>query len=264
MIYTATKALKFLSIPVYTIFKNLAIIFIAYGEKLVFGSAVSSLTLVSFGLMIFSSVVAAWADVQHALDTHSDASDHVATLNAGYMWMLANCFFNAVFVLSMRKRIKVTGFKGYDTTFYNELLAIPILLSCSVLTEDWSAANVAANFPPESRAQILFAICLTGLCAVFISYTSAWCVRVTSSTTYSMVGALNKLPLAISGLVFFNAPVTFGSVSAIFLGFVAGMVYAFAKVKQGAQAPKDKDILPTTTAPPPPASDPSEKGSFKA
>ena len=34
MIYTSTWALKFLSIPVYTIFKNLTIILIAYGEVL--------------------------------------------------------------------------------------------------------------------------------------------------------------------------------------------------------------------------------------
>jgi GDP-mannose transporter len=62
-----------------------------------------------------------------------------------------------------------------------------------------------------------------------------------------MVGALNKLPLAISGLVFFNAPVTVASVSAIFVGFVSGIVYALAKV----WATKDKDAkttLPTTSA----------------
>ena len=58
-----------------------------------------------------------------------------------------------------------------------------------------------------------------------------------------MVGALNKLPIAISGLVFFDAPVTFGSVSAIFVGFVSGLVYAWAKVRQSL---KGKDTLPMT------------------
>jgi len=77
---------------------------------------------------------------------------------------------------------------------------------------------------------------ISGLSSVFISYTSAWCVRVTSSTTYSMVGALNKLPIAISGLIFFDAPVTGGSVSAIFVGFISGLVYAWAKIRQNAKA----------------------------
>lgn len=43
MIYTSSKALKFLSIPVYTIFKNLTIILIAYGEVLWFGGSVTTM-----------------------------------------------------------------------------------------------------------------------------------------------------------------------------------------------------------------------------
>src|SRR4051812_4520097 len=100
----------------------------------------------------------------------------------------------------------------------------------------------------------------SGAAAVFISYTTAWCIRVTSSTTYryvvlqerftpdgrhfsaadlpsirllrSMVGALNKLPVAASGMIFFGDPVNFGSVSAVGSGFVAGLVYAIAKQNQ--------------------------------
>lgn len=75
-----------------------------------------------------------------------------------------------------------------------------------------------------------------GAGAVAISYASTWCQRVTGSTTFSMVGALNKLPIAVSGLVFFDAPVTLGSVSAIFLGFVSGLVYAWAKVRERERA----------------------------
>lgn len=47
-----------------------------------------------------------------------------------------------------------------------------------------------------------------------------------------MVGALNKLPVAASGLIFFGDPVTFSSVTGIFTGFVAGLVYAIAKQTQ--------------------------------
>ena len=121
MIYTSTKALRFLSIPVYTIFKNLTIILIAYGEVLWFGGSVSSMALLSFGLMVFSSVVAAWADIKHALESHGSASGatsaQLETLNAGYLWMLMNCLSTAAYVLGMRKRIKVTNFKDFDSTF---------------------------------------------------------------------------------------------------------------------------------------------------
>lgn len=127
--------------------------------------------------------------------------------------------------------------------FYNNLLTIPVLIVCSLLVEDWSSANFYKNFPPESRNSLMIGMIYSGMAAIFISYCSAWCIRVTSSTTYSMVGALNKLPIAISGLIFFAAPVTVGSVSAIFIGFVSGMVYAWAKVRQSQAS---KNSLPTT------------------
>lgn len=52
MIYTGSKALQYLPIPVYTIFKNLTIILIAYGEVLWFGGRVTSMIIVSFTLMV--------------------------------------------------------------------------------------------------------------------------------------------------------------------------------------------------------------------
>ena len=121
MIYTGSKALQYLSIPVYTIFKNLTIIITAYGEVLWFGGSVTRLTLFSFGLIVLSSVVAAWADIQHALDIHGtsslEGSAKMSTLNAGYAWMMVNCFCTSTYVLGMKKRIKLTNFKDFDSKF---------------------------------------------------------------------------------------------------------------------------------------------------
>jgi GDP-mannose transporter len=125
--------------------------------------------------------------------------------------------------------------------FYNNLLSIPVLIVCSLIAEDWSSENLAKNFPLETRNALFIGMIYSGLAAIFISYCSAWCIRATSSTTYSMVGALNKLPIAVSGLIFFDAPITFGSVSAIFVGFVSGLVFAWAKVRQS----MSKSALPT-------------------
>jgi GDP-mannose transporter len=122
MIYTSILALKYLSIPVYTIFKNLTIILIAYGEVLWFGGTVTRIALFSFGLMVLSSVIAAWADIQHALSNYGHATgetnEALSTLNAGYMWMMANCLCTATYVLTMRKRIKLTNFKDFDSTLF--------------------------------------------------------------------------------------------------------------------------------------------------
>jgi GDP-mannose transporter len=114
MIYTSTKSLQYLSVPVYTIFKNLTIIVIAYGEVLWFGGSVTPLALLSFGLMVLSSVVAAWADTHSAAQT-AEAAAALATLNAGYAWMGMNVFCTASYVLGMRKVIKNMNFKDWDS-----------------------------------------------------------------------------------------------------------------------------------------------------
>ncbi|KAF6752958.1 GDP-mannose transporter [Ephemerocybe angulata] len=245
VIYTGSKSLQYLSIPVYTIFKNLTIILIAYGEVLWFGGKVTGMTFVSFVFMVVSSVIAAWSDIQGGLSgsatSYSTAVPYnrlqsiigvLSRLNAGYFWMLVNCLTSAAYVLTMRKRIKSTGFADWDTMFYNNLLSIPVLAVFSLIMEDWGSANLTRNFPPETRSFLLFAIAFSGAAAVGISYTTAWCVRTTSSTTYSMVGALNKLPVAASGMLFFGDAVTAGSVSAVGVGFFAGVIYAFAKNEQ--------------------------------
>ena len=45
----------------------------------------------------------------------------------------------------MRKRIKVTNFKDWDSMFYNNLLSIPVLVIFSFLFETWSSDNLERN-----------------------------------------------------------------------------------------------------------------------
>ncbi len=62
-----------------------------------------------------------------------------------------------------------------------------------------------------------------------------------------MVGALNKLPVAASGMIFFGDAVTLGSVSAIGVGFFAGLLYAVAKNNQKkAEQAAQQNVLPLT------------------
>ncbi|KAG0232052.1 GDP-mannose transporter into the lumen of the Golgi [Actinomortierella wolfii] len=228
MIYTGSKSLQYLSIPVYTIFKNLTIIMIAYGEVLWFGSRVTPMMLLSFSLMVLSSVIAGWADI----DLSRESYYQLAGYNPGYIWMFLNCLSSAGYVLYMRKRIKYFNFKDFDTVYYNNVLSFPVLLGLSFLLEGWSRDELALTFPEETRQSLFIAILLSGISSFTISYGSAWCVRCTSSTTYSMVGALNKLPVAASGILFMGDPASFGNICGITLGFLAGLLYSYSKTAQ--------------------------------
>lgn len=119
-------------------------------------------------------MIAAWADISDALTAGDPAvlqsegwgfqhlSGVVSKVNVGYFWMLINCLTSAAYVglsfarahnvangvmqvLTMRRRIKITGFSDWDSMFYNNLLSIPVLAFFSIVAEEWSAANLARN-----------------------------------------------------------------------------------------------------------------------
>lgn len=86
----------------------------------------TGLTLVSFGLMVMSSLLAASSDISNAISSMAGPStttgaeaqallgsgaEKLSQLNAGYLWMMVNCLCSAGYVLAMRKRIKITNFK---------------------------------------------------------------------------------------------------------------------------------------------------------
>ncbi|KAF9435958.1 GDP-mannose transporter into the lumen of the Golgi [Entomortierella beljakovae] len=229
MIYSGSKSLQYLSIPVYTVFKNLTIILIAYGEVIWFGSKVTPIMLLSFLLMVFSSIIAGWSDISSFVPR--DPAD-LARFNLGYIWMAVNCLCSAGYVLHMRKSIKNFSFKDFDTVYYNNIISLPVMLALSICLEGWFSGEIIRTFAPDVRTALIVAVVLSGVSSFLISYGSAWCVRCTSSTTYSMVGALNKLPVAASGILFLGDPATLGNILGITLGFFAGILYSYSKTDQ--------------------------------
>lgn len=264
MLFTGSKSLQFLSVPVFTIFKNLSIIVVAWGESKLFGSHVTRLMLISFALMVVSSIIAAESDFNVTAAESKQMRDNGTT--GGYAWMLVNCLSSAAFVLYMRFIMKFstntvtagdtvkelaarsgdpgTPFKDYDTVYYNNMLTAPLFAVMSLLGADGSLSDFYNYYYPATtmverdaeRQQYIWALLFSGCSAFFISYASAWCIRVTNSTTYSMVGALNKLPIAISGLLFFaDAKINVGTkVLSIAVGFVSGLLYTIAKIRYDA------------------------------
>lgn len=123
-----------------------------------FGGEITRLTYASFGLMVISSLVAASGDLTHYMKannlehqiskssslmySHDQESQYLVS---GYFWMLSNCICSAGFVLGMRGRMKSAKMSSTETTFFNNLLSIPVLLFMSLMIEDWSASNFEQN-----------------------------------------------------------------------------------------------------------------------
>ena len=124
MLFTSGKALEHMDIPVFTIFKNLTIIVIAYGDHILNSVPITRLMVLAFVLMVCSSLVAAGNDLQFSY--------------IGYFWTILNVFSSAYYVLFIRKKIRKLQFREYDTVFYNNMLVLPMFTFLSVFGDQWS------------------------------------------------------------------------------------------------------------------------------
>lgn len=227
MIYTGSLGLQFLPVSLFTVFKNITIIGVALGERQLFGSKITPMMWLSFFLIVGSSLLGAFHDITFNL--------------FGYFWMMMNCFMSAGYILYMRRAIKAIGFADLDSVYYNNCLAVPVMLVLSLFVDSWRDffTQYFGEGPLVSNRNSLFlGMLLSSISAFMISYSTAWSVRVASSTTYSMCGALNKLPIAISGFLFLSserASFNLGNLASVLLAFASGIIYSMAQIRLRAQ-----------------------------
>ena len=227
MLWTSMKSLGLMSVAVQTILKNLAIILTAFGDSYFFGKKLTSMVFVAFGMMALGSYIGSMGDKQVTF--------------WGMFWTFANVFCTVAYVLYMKLLLgNVSKEIGrYGPVFYNNLLSLPFLLPSSFYDIIPFFEDVKANSGPRAI------FCLTAMMFIgaVMTFATFWCMRVTSPTTYSVTGALNKIPLALLGIIVFNHyPTPLGWLG-IVVALSGGFLYTYLNL-----------------APPPPPVERTEEG----
>ena len=232
MLVTSFMSLKYLSVPMVTIFKNLANVTTATGEWYFFEASQSSLVVVSFVVMIVGAVLAGSADLSFSLP--------------GYLWMSVNCFATSSYILLMKRATKTLSLSKFGMVFYNNLLSVPLLLPVALLKGE--LASLALLAAPSVDAQgiaipatlfdagFLSINVFAGAVGFFLNLASLWCVSATSGTTYAIVGAMNKIPTTLLGFFIFDTPMTAQGGLYILLSMSGGFIYSFAKISETRQS----------------------------
>ena len=187
MLYTSMKSLKIMSVAVQTILKNIAIVLTAFGDQYLFNKRVTKEMYVSFSLMVLGSYL-------------GSVGDRWVT-SWGLFWTFCNIFSTVAYVLYMKDLLSDVSREigRYGPVFYNNLLSLPFIFPSCVMT-------LPDMIDTISHSSIGATVCL-GLMVVVgsvMTFASFWCMKVTSPTTYSVTGALNKIPLALLGIFIFG------------------------------------------------------------
>ncbi|KFM24148.1 GDP-mannose transporter GONST1 [Auxenochlorella protothecoides] len=231
MIGTSFWALASLNVAMATVLKNLTNLFTLGGDYVLHGRTYGAPVLGCMALMAVSALCSALTDL---------------SFNArGYAWQMANCAATAAYSLALRGTmdkiapLTVSGRKmdEFSMVFYNNLLSLPFI---ALLMAASGEAGRVWSEPDLGNPAFMAVAALSGLIGFGISFTSLWFISTTTATIYSLVGSLNKVPLALIGLLAFNAPWTPRNLASILVGLAAGAVFALAKSRGPATGPGSK------------------------
>lgn len=220
MIATSFYALKSVGVAMVTVWKNLSNVVTAVCDVVIFGKSYSIQVWATLFLMLASAFVGASTDARFSW--------------GGYGWQMANCAFTSAYALYLRSVMDKVAehttnkqrMDEFSMCYYNNLLSLPPIFALIVYFGELTA------LPQQQALQnptFLFVGLLGGVIGFAISFSGLWFLSQTTATIYSLVGALNKIPVAIVGITAFGEPTNTKNLTSILVGLGAGVLFVSAK-----------------------------------
>jgi GDP-mannose transporter len=182
MIYSGLKALELLPISMATILKNGTLVIVLVYDVVVNGYVVTSLTFMSLVLISASSVLI-------SLDREGPWKEESRKNRIwGLLWMGANCMATAAYTINLNKFSKEAR-NPVEASIYINLFAIPLIFLGTV-----------CSGRPAVDLNIFCWIALSGVSSTLVSYSYSLASEMFTSTTMTVIGAMNKLPISLSGM----------------------------------------------------------------
>eukprot|EP01091_Cochliopodium_minus_P019859 TRINITY_DN8481_c0_g1_i1.p1 TRINITY_DN8481_c0_g1~~TRINITY_DN8481_c0_g1_i1.p1 ORF type:complete len:346 (-),score=60.62 TRINITY_DN8481_c0_g1_i1:7-963(-) len=200
-----------LSVHMMTVFKNVANILTTTGDWYFYSQVVNKEIVGSLVLLLMGAVLTGWTELNLSM--------------YAMFWMTINCISTSSYVLYIKK---IDGLNEFGKVYYNCVISFPFILPLMAL---WGEYPSFLTFLSEQSFSFYIVFIINGLCGFAISLSSFWCMKASSPTTFSLVGALNKIPLCFLGLVIFNTPITYLGFCYLLFSLVSGGLYAYAKIK---------------------------------
>lgn len=220
MLWTSNVSLSLLTVPMVSVLKNLGPIAITLVEAYTDNAPISTEVLSSMIMLTLGSLVAGYNDLKFDL--------------AGYLAMFFNVLTNILHV-TLTKRIQKRGRVRKEVSLHYQSIFMCFFLTFKLVYED--VTGIIDRLLVQSLS-VRLAFLSTGINGIIIALCSMWCIEATSGSTYSMVGALNKIPSSVLGILIFHDPINLLNLAGVSIGLGGGIIFTMAKMRQTRPRPE--------------------------
>lgn len=236
-IFTNAQSLRYVNLPVLTVWKSLGPMFVTLFERFYFRDSFSTSVYVAMVLIVLSAFVTAIHDLEYS--------------PIGYMWALLNVFSNVAYLASLRIYLRDPDISSLDKTYHSNLLSIIPIIPMALLSNE--LPTVFNAFAVRS-AWFKFAFLFSGFLTTAVCASAFWTISLSNGSTLSFIGGFNKVPIILLSLFLFDMRISVEGWIGVTLGVVAGILFIFAKssqrhlsVKRCFDAKQQQQALPQQT-----------------
>uniref|UniRef100_A0A7S0YDK0 Sugar phosphate transporter domain-containing protein n=1 Tax=Polytomella parva TaxID=51329 RepID=A0A7S0YDK0_9CHLO len=224
MIGTSFYALSHIGVGMVTVWKNLSNFVTAISEFLIFGTVYPRSLWFCLFMMLLSAIVGASTDDRFSW--------------SGYSWQFLNCLFTSGYALYLKLVMGRTAeyttnrqrLDEFSMVYYNNLLSVPFIILLMIVFGEFQGL---LDQPALTNPWFIAVAILGGVIGYLISFSSLWFLSQTTPTIYSLVGALNKIPVALIGITVFQEPTNTKNMVSIILGLGAAVIFSQLKSTLG-------------------------------
>lgn len=211
--YSNARALRFISLPAFTVVKSLAPLGVTTVERAAFGNSVPFGVYIALAISLLANVV-----------TFDSASAISQTSLLGYAWSLFNVTTHIFYVLSLR--YCAGTYLATDKALIANLISIPVAFLFAVANQEVeSFSHEVALLPMTARIPLIFCFALSAGCLV--SVLSAF--EAASSDALRYLAQTNKIAIVLLGAVIFRTKLTPHAWVGVALSLVSGFLFVYAK-----------------------------------
>lgn len=227
--YSFARALRFISLPSYTVVKSLAPLAVTLAEGVIFRDRIP--------LGVFGAIILALCANFLTFDLGPEAARELPVSAVqprsihGYSWAVFHVVTHVLYVLSLRWSSQV--YLATDKAFLANLIALLVFLPMAVVDGEYSTfLHQTSAQPNRMLAAIACSFGLSAGCA--LSVMTAF--DVASSITLRYLALANKLAIVLIGACIFPSELSVTAWLGVALSIVSGYLYVYSKSKAHASS----------------------------